>query len=260
MLRLLRAGTNRDGNTYRGKSRINLFCPKVLVTQLPLTDPALANRAIQIQMTPTSRNMPAVMPEDMDAYESVLVPKIHYYFFQHYDSYVVPYFDPSCLSPHKRDLARALAASYDTPFGQETVVNLLQPEDEDISSRRFLTREGAVIFAFKLLFDQSGRQFAYVREIAAIANQVMKYQAERLELTPKATGVILRELGYTTSAIGSGGRGIWMTQEVAKMTYNLARFHGVVIVPPTDVSKKRPSQKEKNPKGGNNNASKKVRG
>jgi hypothetical protein len=230
LVRLLRTGTARGACAYyRGKA-IDLFCPKIIVTHSPLLDAALAHRVIQIQMAPTSRSMPQLTPNDVEAFETLLVPKIHRYFLENYHKGVPPQLDLSCLSPHQRDVARVLATPFDTPFGQQSVVTFLKLQDESTHFERSYTREAAVVAALLALCGNSGQDFALMGAIAAGANQQMIWRGERVRFTPKAVGGIVHRLGFKTERIGSIGRGIWMNQGVIKTTYNLARYHGVLQV------------------------------
>lgn len=241
LVRRLRAGSSREGYLLgKGGERIDVFGPKVIVTQAPLADPALGSRALRIDMTPTSRNMPELTLFDIEFFEKTLVPKLLRYSIENYDQqgevWIWSMLDPSCLSPHQRDVAHSLAASYSSPFGQQTVVDLLQPQDENISSERFFTREASVVEAIAIQFIDPKRQLVYVGQLAALANSFLESQGERLRLSPKAVGVILHRLGYRTLPIGNLGRGLWLSEAVKKMTYNLARHYGVFIVPPQRAS------------------------
>ena len=67
-----------------------------------------------------------------------------------------------------------------------------------------------------------------VGSIANWANLLLEGRGEKLELSAKAVGAILRRLDFRTEQVGSSGRGVWLTQDVVKTAYNLARHYGAV--------------------------------
>ncbi len=123
-----------------------------------------------------------------------------------------------------------MAAPFDTPFGQQSIVEFLKLQDQSTHFERSYTREAAVVTALLYLCNNSGQDFALMGAVAAEANKQMVCRGERAQLTPKAVGAIVNRLGFKTEKIGSIGRGIWMDQGVIKTTFNLARYHGVLQV------------------------------
>lgn len=230
MVRLLRTGTHRNGLTYRDGRAIELFCPKVVVTQEPLADAALISRAVEIRLVPTSRDMPDLTPTAANTFATAILPRILRFFLQNYDTITAPRLNALSLSPHKRDVARALAAPSES-FDQGEVVDLLQRQDNNVSVQRFFTRESAVLSALLEACLQQV-QFVLAGGIARLANHKLQSEGERLQLSAKAAGTILNKLGFKTEAIGSYGRGIWMTQEVMRRLDNLGRHYGLFVQAP----------------------------
>jgi energy-coupling factor transporter ATP-binding protein EcfA2 len=227
MARLLRTGTHCDGFTYRNGRPIDLFCPKIVITQEPLTDAALISRAVEVRLVPTSRYMPDFSRAAIASFESEILPKIFRFFLESYDTVTAPQLNALSLSPHKRDVARALAAPSEG-FDQVAVVDLLQPQDENVSVQRFFTRESAVL---RVLVDAGMQkaQFVLVGEVARFANEKLEREGEWLQLSDKSAGGILAKLGFKTEKIGNTGRGIWMTQEVMKLINSLGRHYGIFV-------------------------------
>jgi hypothetical protein len=100
MVRLLRSGTHRDGYTYRNGRPIDLFCPKIVVTQEPLADAALISRAVEVRLVPTSRDMPELTPAGIKSFDSEILPRIFRFFLENYDIVTAPQLNALSLSPH----------------------------------------------------------------------------------------------------------------------------------------------------------------
>lgn len=244
MVRLLRTGTHRNGFTYRDGRSIDLFCPKIVVTQEPLADAALVNRAVEVRLVPTSRNMPDLTPAAAKPFETEILPRIFRFFLQNYNAITAPQLNALSLSPHKRDVARALAAPSES-FDQGDAVYLLQPQDDSVSHQRFFTLESAVLYALQVAWFKKFH-FVLAGQVASLANLKLQSEGERLQLSSKAAGAILNKLGFMTEKIGSYGRGILMSQEVMKMISNLGRHYGGFVAPsPTNGTETQKAGAEK---------------
>jgi hypothetical protein len=89
-----------------------------------------------------------------------------------------------------------------------------------------------VLYACVLKICEAQTQVMLVGEIAQVANQKLEREGERVRLSAKAVGTILRRLGIKTECIGSRGRGIWITREHVQKITNLSRDYGVIAIPP----------------------------
>src|SRR5438874_409803 len=122
-------------------------------------------------------------------------PSCYRYWLEHYDSRALPQFDARLLSPHKREVARAMTAGHDVAFGGEAVVKVLEAQDDHISADRFFTREAVVLEALLSVIGCKSN-VETVGSIAKWANLLLEGRGEKLELSAKAVGAILRRLDF----------------------------------------------------------------
>ncbi len=223
---------------YHHNQPIDLYCPKVIVTQEPLPDPALAARAVQVNMVPTLRALPELSVAVGKRVEEEVLPQLLMFYLQNHAKVQTPKLDFSCLSPHKQDVARSLAASVcSDPELQAIVVEVLRAKDEDARHERSLTPETASLLGLIYFSGQPGNQAVLCGQIASVANIELKLRGERLQLNAKRVGTILnKKFGLFTQKIGSGGRGIWLTGDVLDKIQRLGHYCGLLAHPQDRVS------------------------
>jgi hypothetical protein len=130
------------------------------------------------------------------------------------------------FTPRMRDLTRALAAPL---FGhqqfEQQLFEDLQPQNEEAKLSLQGEPEWAVATA---LFAESHRGGVFtVGDLAIEVNELLGKIGETYLLTPKAVGNYLRSFGLQTCKLGNIGRGLRMTQHIARQVHKLASDLGI---------------------------------
>jgi hypothetical protein len=125
-----------------------------------------------------------------------------------------------------RDLARALGAPL---FGhqqfEQRLIEDLQPQNEGAKLSLHGEPEWVVATA---LFDEAHHRGVFtVGDLTNDVNELLGKIGETYSLTPKAVGNCLRSFGFNPLKLGSTGRGLRMTQQVAKQVHKLAADLGI---------------------------------
>ena len=223
----LRCGSTQDGRAIRGGKLYDTFCPKVISSRIATADGALASRAIFISMMPTSKFLPELDRSSQEVIANQLQDLFLRYRLENYSRPL-----PEGVSkradfvPRMRDLARALAAPL---FGhqqfEQLLIEDLQPQNEGAKLSLHSEPEWVVATA---LFDESHHGGVFtVGDLTIEVNELLGKIGETYLLTPRAVGNYLRSLGFSPVKLGSIGRGLRMTQQLARQVHKLATDLGI---------------------------------
>ena len=223
MVQLVRALTDRDANFLRAGRLVNLQCSIVVHTQDPLTVPALPI-ALHAGNTPYRRIRRCEAQELAEEFQ----PRLLRYRLVQHQQVTQSQFDYCDFGPPTRVLARILGASVEgMPEVQRAVVDALVPLDEECKTERSQGVEAVVLEAL-LVPCHEGKPEAFVAEIAELVNGIFLGRQERLELSPKAVGAIIRErLGLCAERCAAGYR-LMLTENVRRRIHQLAAGYNVL--------------------------------
>ncbi|SRR5713226_3437582 len=136
-------------------------------------------------------------------------------------------FDMAEFSGPTRELARALGACIvDAPDLNRRLLEILRPYDAAARSSR-TTTIACILLEALLMFCHERRESVHVGEVAKIANEILSRRGEALTMNPRETGAKLKSLGFLTTRVDAGGRGLYLLQEDCERIHNSARAHGV---------------------------------
>lgn len=225
----LRCGSTQDGKAMRGGKLYDTFCPKVISSRIATADGALASRAVFISMLPTSRFLPELERSTQEGIANQFQNQFQRYRLENYSR---PLSDGlskrTDFVPRMRDLTRALAAPL---FGhqqlEQQLIEDLQPQNQGAKLSLHSEPEWVVATA---LFDEAhhnrGGVFT-VGDLTIDVNALLGKIGETYLLKPRAVGNYLRSLGFNPLKLGSIGRGLRMTQQLARQVHKLASDLGI---------------------------------
>ncbi len=223
----LRCGSTQDGRAIRGGKLYDTFCPKVISSRISTADGALASRAVFISMMPTRRFLPELERSTQEGIANQFQSQFLRYRLENYSREL-----PDGLSkradfaPRMRDLTRALAAPL---FGrqqfEQQLIEDLQPQNGEAKLSLHSEPEWVVATA---LFGEAHQGGVFtVGDLTTEVNELLEKNGERYFLKPRAVGNYLRSLGFRTLKLGNLGRGLRMTQQLARQVHKLATDLGI---------------------------------
>ena len=108
------------------------------------------------------------------------------------------------------------------------IVELLQERDEQSRVDRASGQDGMVLRAVLWHCHQPDQQQMFVREIAAIANQIYSEEGESLKISNETVGHVLKNLGLYTRRLGSAGRGLMLDKATQSRAHELGYANEVL--------------------------------
>jgi hypothetical protein len=223
MVQLVAALTDRDANFLRSGRVVNLQCASVAHTQEPLRLPALPI-LLHASYAPYRRMRRSEAQQLADEFQ----PRLLRYRLVQHQLVAQSQFDYCAFGPQTRLLARMLGASVEgMPKVQQAIVDALVHLDEQCKSDRSQGTDAVVLEALLVLCHE-GKPEAFVAEVSELANGIFLGRNERLELSPKAVGGILREhLGLYTERRAAGYR-LMLTENLRRRIHQLAAGYNVL--------------------------------
>jgi hypothetical protein len=134
-------------------------------------------------------------------------------------------FDVPEFSGAIRVLARSLGACIvDAPDLQAALVPKLRGQDEALRLDRGGIIQGAVLQAL-LVCCHERRPSGYVSDVAKLTNAILSQEGEHLTLTPRQVGGALKAIGFQTTRLDSGGRGLYFVKETCQQVHTLGKSY-----------------------------------
>lgn len=141
-------------------------------------------------------------------------------------------FDVPEVAGSIRRLARTLGACIvDAPDLRARLVEELHMMDAATNLSQIEQIHSVLVEAL-LVCCHERRPSVHVAEIAKLANAIFSRQGEILQMKPREVGAKLRDLGFCTTKIDSGGRGLYLLKENCKRIHELARSYRVPSLQP----------------------------
>jgi hypothetical protein len=136
-------------------------------------------------------------------------------------------FDVPEIDGSIRRLGRTLGACIvDAPDLRARLVQELHEMDAATNIDQ-IKQIGAVLIETLLVCCHERRSTVHVGEIAKLANTIFLQRGETVQLKPREAGGKLKGLGFCTTKIDSGGRGLYLLGENCKRIHELARSYRV---------------------------------
>jgi hypothetical protein len=138
-------------------------------------------------------------------------------------------FDLPQLAMPLRDVARCLGAAVEgDPELQNKLAALLQ-EKSDQQGVPWADRLYAAVAEALLNVSHNDKKGSVgVGQITSTVNDVLGEQGESLQLTARAVGSLLRQLGFPTSRLGAPGRGVTLLSSIRERIHRTAEGYGIL--------------------------------
>jgi hypothetical protein len=151
--------------------------------------------------------------------------KLLRYRLDHYRRVKTGDFDVAGFSGSIRALARTLGACIvDAAALQASLVAQLQGHDQGVRLDQ-VSKIHSILVEALLVCCHERRPAVHVGEIAEVANDILSRYAETLQLSAREVGGKLRALGFRTTRLDSGGRGLYLLGENCKRVHELANAY-----------------------------------
>jgi hypothetical protein len=228
MCALLRAGHTAGVPVLRKGVALDLCCPVVIASREQLKDEALASRCIQIVMTPTRRDLPALDGRRIQLLADDMQPKLLSWRVRSYGKNSEPSTSTTFLHSRTRDIARvfAMTAGEDEEC-KRYVADLVKIQDEERQSEHFGEPESFIAQSL-LSCCHMGFSVVTIGQVTKVAENLARSQGERFTLTPRAVGPKLRLLGLSTRDLGRSGYGLYLSRPVCDRIHEVARRYGLL--------------------------------
>jgi hypothetical protein len=210
---------------FRGRL-LDLFGVQVIHSSSLVPGDSSPLRSIQIPTIPTEQELP---PLDFDARHRITSEfQAKLLSFRRANLGVARkmQFDASKFTPALRDHARSLAAA--TPDDlelQAEVFDLLRAEDAEIRADKLIDPSAIAGEAVLVAWHGSPGGIAYVADLAAIAEEMLRRRGEESRIEPAALGKQLKFLGFATERDAKGKK-LRLTQAVRDRAQQLVREFG----------------------------------
>lgn len=182
-----------------------LVFPRVIFTQIPVEDAWLRACSLSIRIM---RNAPVASISNARC--DNLRAQLLGYRFQHASSVATAQVDMPEFVSEVGSIGGALAACAPSDHNiRNDVKALLGVFDRDLRAGYCTEWEPVLLESLISYCNRKNKKWAYVFEVAATFNIIMRCRGESVEHSPKAIGGRLRELGIATRRIAGGkGRGV----------------------------------------------------
>jgi hypothetical protein len=226
--KFLRASSSKGIHFARRGQALNLYCAKAVCSQEPQCDPSLASFALQITLPPRRQQLHVLTQEAGQKIADEFQAALLRYRLTNYHNARPPDIDVGGLAVPTQALARSLAACIigDEKL-QSAVVPLLRDQDREIQVERSSGLESVILEALFFCCHDGDRSALRAAELAEITNTMLARRGQRLQISPETVGWKLKSLRFRTEPIGSGGRGLWLLNDVRDKIHSLAFEYGV---------------------------------
>jgi hypothetical protein len=224
--------TNSGGAVALGNGHISdVVSAKIICSREPLRDALLASQALQITLSPGSRQIPFLEDSVCASIASEFQAKLLQYRLENLGRIRTPDLDVSELSVPLQDVARSIASCVvDDRELQLGVVQFLRGRDLH-GYLDSATELGSAVLEGLLFCCHRTESQVLCGELADIVNTVWRKRGEGLETTPEKVGWKLRALGLRTEPIDGAGKGVRFTEGVRLRIHSLAKSYGVPSLP-----------------------------
>jgi hypothetical protein len=226
--KFLRASNGQGFHLPRKGQALDLYCAKAICSPEPLRDPSLLSSALQISLTPTRRELPALSEEARHRIAEDFQAKLLMYRIKGLSEVRSPEFDVAGLTAATRSLIHSVAACIvDDSKLQMELVHLLHQQEQEFQVERKAGLESAILEGLLSFCHVVGRTSVRAAELAETTNLILARRGEFLRISPETVGRRLKSLGFRTEPIGSGGKGLLLMGDVCVAIHSLAHEYGI---------------------------------
>jgi len=227
---LLRVGTTRDVLVMRKNRSFQVYGPKVICWREPPDDPALSSRCLEIQMAESDRtSVCGVDGPGVKELAAKLQAQLLQFRFENYRKISTPVIAGiERLKPRSREMLASLAA----PCAGD--LEICQPLIEFFKMREIFSREplpppeNAVLTAlFSQIHQRAYDEGVLINNLTTKVNKILETNRERLRLSPRKVGAVLRTLGFSSKKRGNIGWTILLYRADQIRVHKLVVDHGM---------------------------------
>src|ERR1039458_525231 len=227
MAALLDASNQPGYLVCSGKDFQQFYCAKCVYIGEHAKNQLLTPNSIHIHVGGNSRRSLHPLPTD-DVIQD-FQNRLPVYRFNGHDRVTDSKFRVPGFRPEVCAMAQVLGASIvGDPELQRGIIELLQERDEQSRVDRASGQDGMVLRAVLWHCHQPDQQQMFVREIAAIANQIYSEEGESLKISNETVGHVLKNLGLYTRRLGSAGRGLMLDKATQSRAHELGYANEVL--------------------------------
>jgi hypothetical protein len=227
---LLRMGTTRDALVMRKNRIFHAYGPKVICWREPPDDPALNSRCLEIQMVESDRtNVCGVDDPSIKELAAKLQAQLLQFRFENYGKISTPVIAGiERLKPRSREMLLSLAA----PCGGDMKICLPLIQffnDREIHSREPLPPpENAVLTAlFSQIHQEAYNGALVINNLTTKVSEILETNGERLRLSPRKVGAVLKTLGFGWKKRTNIGWVILLDPDDQVRVHTLVNSHGM---------------------------------
>jgi hypothetical protein len=220
--------SNSGGRIAVGNGRItDVSSAKVICCREPLRDALLASQALQVTLSPPSRQLPFLGERVCASIAAEFQAKLLQYRLENLNRICTPDVDVSELAVTLQDVARNIGSCIvDDKELQLGVVQLLRGRDQDVHLDSS-TELGSAILEGLIFCCHGSRLRVLCGELADVVNTIWEGRGEGRKTTPESVGRKLRALDLRTERIDGVGNGLRLTESARLRIHNLANAYRV---------------------------------
>jgi hypothetical protein len=230
-LRSFLSTSNRRGlfAARRGKI-LDVCCPKVVYFGMGEVPEAIASGMLRIALPPTAVRSQVFDDGELNAIATELQGKMLAYRLANFANIQVSELPGTNFTDQTRELAVNLAACVigDCELARG-VVPLLKEQDEYVRGQRDRELETVVIEAVLVVVHERKKDRVQVKEIASLANSILRSRGEFIEYSPEEVGHRLDILRLQRTR-GAAGMCLILTSDMRRFVHRLARTYDVPSV------------------------------
>ena len=230
-LRSFLSASNRRGlvAVRRGKI-LDVCCPKVVYFGVGEVPETIASDMLQISLPPTAVHARALDDEQLNDIATELQDKMLAYRLANFAKIRVSQLRGANFTEQTRELAVNLAACViGDPKLAAGVVPLLRERDECVRGQRDRELGSVIIEAVLACFHENEKDRVQVKEIAALANTILRSRGEFVEYSPEEAGHRLDILGLQRTRTAAG-MFLILTSATRRLVHGMARTYDVLSV------------------------------
>jgi hypothetical protein len=183
---------------------------------------ACADGCLHIPVAPGRQLLRPCDEERYHASVEEIRAKLLNYHLMNYQEVRLSEFDVTGFTGSTRQIARDLGACLvDAPDLRARLIALLREQNDHERMER--SAEMSPVLESLLLFCHERRTAVHVGDVARTASEILSLRGESASLSPKEAGSKLRLLGFHTSRLDAGGRGLRLTSEIRSRIHKAAR-------------------------------------
>jgi hypothetical protein len=227
-LRSFLSTSNRRGllAVRRGKV-LGVCCPKVVYFGMEEVPEAVASAMLQVALPPTAVHGRVLDDEQLNKIGAELQNKMLAYRLANFAKIRLSQLKEANFTDQTRELGMNLAACVvGDPELEKGVVSLLGEQDERARSRRDRQPESVILEAVLVCFHEKKNDRVQVKEIAALANAILRSRGEFIEYNPEEVGHCLDMLGLHRTR-SAAGMFLPLTSATQRRIHILARTYEV---------------------------------